>query len=415
MSSPNRLRLLFVAPFPPRLDGTHGGAKVVGQLLRGTADRHAVGIVYLRHPREPDLDDVLRDRLAFVEPVLRPVPARHTAAHWVRALRWRARLLAGHPRLVTELAAPAFAARIRDAVSRWQPDVVRLEYPVAASYVGALAESDAARVLADYDALLETARLPRSAADHAERLLDLRAWRRFRRRILAYVDAAVVPTERDRRALLPLSTRAEVACIPFGADVDVPALNPAGSDDAGVVFVGNFNHVPNIDAARRLADEILPLIRRERPDARLCLVGERPPKLTRLDGVDVTGKVADVKPFLDAAAVVVAPLHLGAGIRVKVVDALVAGKAVVASSHAVEGLPLEPGRHALIADDSHAFAAAVTSLLANRSRRVELARNARRWARAELGWDRPLDEYDALYGRVLARRRTASRDERARS
>ena len=406
MTAGNRLRLLFVVPFPPRLAGTHGGAKVVGQLLARTAERHRVAALYLRYPGEPGVDDALGGCLELVEEVARPAMRRSDVRHWIAAVRWRAALLGGRPRLATELTVRAAASRLRATVGAWRPDVVRLEYPVMGAYLPSLRGSGAPRVLADYDVLLETARLPRSARDRAEHLLDLRAWRRLRRRVLADVDAAVVPTELDRRALVPLAGTTEVACIPFGTDVDFPALDPAGADDAGVLFVGNFNHTPNVDAAIFLAREILPLIRRERPDATLRLVGERPPDgVAHLPGVEVTGQVRDLRPLLDDAAVVVAPLRLGAGMRVKVIEALVAGKAVVASSRAVEGLALEPGRHALVADDPVTFATAVSSLLADRARRVELAGSARDWARAQLGWENSLDRYDELYARLLARRR----------
>lgn len=406
--SGERLRVLFVAPFPPRLAGTHGGATVVGQLIGGTAVRHDVALVYLRYEGEPDVDAALRERLEIVEPVARPVLRRTDVAHWALALRWRAALLAARPRLVTELAHGGIAARVATVAARWRPDVVRLEYPVTGACLAALPETGAVRILADYDALLETARTPSSPAERLEHRLDVRAWRRFRRYVLGGVDAAVVPTERDRAVLDALGAGTEVAVIPFGADVDAPALDPVGSDDAGLLFVGNFNHRPNLDAALFLVDEVLPRVRSEHPRATLLLVGERPPDVTEETNVEATGRVPDVTPFLDAAAVVVAPARLGAGIRVKVIEALVAGKAVVATPLAVAGLGLEPGRHALVVEPE-GFADAVVSLLGDRARRDALGRAAREWARESLRWDRPLAEHDALYRRLIARRGARAR------
>jgi glycosyltransferase involved in cell wall biosynthesis len=142
----------------------------------------------------------------------------------------------------------------------------------------------------------------------------------------------------------------------------------------------------------------------------LRLVGERPPDTAGMSYVEAAGWVPNVTPFLDAAAVVVAPARLGAGMRVKVIEALVAGKAVVATPLAVAGLGLEPGRHALVAEPTTAFADAVASLLSDRERRVAVGRAAREWARENLGWNRPLGEYDVLYERL-----TALRGGRARS
>jgi glycosyltransferase involved in cell wall biosynthesis len=264
---------------------------------------------------------------------------------------------------------------------------------VTGAYLPALAGSGAARLLADYDALLEDVQGTR---------LDVRAWGRFRRRLFAAVDAVVVPTERDRAILAEISAETEVVCIPFGADVDAPALDPAGRDDTTVLFVGNLNHEPNRDSATFLAHEVLPRIRLRHPEVVLRLVGERTEELGHVEGVVATGRVPDVAPYLDSAAVVVAPARLGAGMRVKVLDALVAGKALVASPLALEGLELEPGRHALVAGADE-FAEAVSSLLEKPAQRAELGRNARAWAVAHLGWKRALDAYDALYARLVSR------------
>lgn len=408
VAADERLRVLFVVPFPPRVAGTHGGATVVGQLIRGTAERHDVAIVYGRHPGEPDVDDTLREHLKLVEPVVRSVPGRRSVAHWARAARWRARLLTGRPRLVTELTSAEVASRVVSVVERWRPHVVRFEYPLTAAYLPTLADRGPVRILADYDALLETASTPSSLLARLEHRLDLRAWRRFRRQALAAVDAAVVPTERDRAVLAALDVGTEIVTIPFGADVDAPALDPGGRGDGGLLFVGNFNHEPNLDSAVFLATEVLPRVRVDHPNAVLRLVGERPPDTTHTPHVEATGRVSDVTPFLDAADVVLAPARLGAGMRVKVVEALVAGKAVVATPLAVAGLSLEPGRHALVVEPT-AFAGAVSSLLSDGERRVGLGRAAREWARENLRWDGPLAEHDALYERLIARRAVRAR------
>ena len=400
--------MLFVAPFPPRLTGTHGGATVVGQLIHGTAERHDVGLVYLHYPGEPDVDDDLRERLAIVQPVVRAQANRRDLAHWGRALSWRTALLAGRPRLVTELAVRDAAVRLDEVARSWRPQIVRFEYPVSAAHLPTLNESDVVRLLADYDALLETTGLPSSLLERLEQRLDERAWRRFRRRILAGVDATVVPTERDRATLAALDAQADIVCIPFGADLDAPALNPGGEDDAGLLFVGNFNHRPNLDSAGFLATDVLPRVRLAHPDATLRLIGEAPPDVSGSSYVEASGRVPDVGPFLDAAAVVLAPARLGAGMRVKVMEALVAGKAVVATPLAVAGLDLTPGRHAMVVEPSH-FADAISDLLGDRTRRVELGRAARDWALANLRWDDRLDAHDALYERLLANRSARAR------
>jgi polysaccharide biosynthesis protein PslH len=172
-----------------------------------------------------------------------------------------------------------------------------------------------------------------------------------------------------------------------------------------VLFVGNFMHPPNVAAAKRLAGTIFPLIAAERPDARLVLVGADPPPPLRAlasPTVKVAGQVADLHPLLDAAAVVVAPVSSGGGMRVKALDALVSGKALVASSLALEGLDIRAGEHVLVADDDAAFAEAVVALLDDEPRRAALGRAARAWAETHVEWPSVTAAYDALYASLVA-------------
>jgi glycosyltransferase involved in cell wall biosynthesis len=137
-------------------------------------------------------------------------------------------------------------------------------------------------------------------------------------------------------------------------------------------------------------------------------VGEAPPPelvaaASRRDDTTVTGRVADVAPHLAAAAVVVAPLRLGRGMRVKVLEAMAAGKAVVASPLALEGLDVRDGHEVLVAEGADATARAVHALLADRPRRRALADAARAWAEESRTWDDWHDDYTALYASLAGR------------
>ena len=119
--------------------------------------------------------------------------------------------------------------------------------------------------------------------------------------------------------------------------------------------------------------------------------------------VVVTGRVPDVTPYLDRAAVVVVPLRLGGGMRVKVLEALGAGKAVVASSLAVEGLDVVDGEHVLLAETDQQFSDAIVQLLSDPTRRKALAAHAYAWAHAHLGWERSIAAYEGLYESLTER------------
>lgn len=404
--SPDRsgqLRLLVLAPFPPRLDA-HGGARVIAQLLARLADEMRVTVLCLRHPADAPADDDLRGRLERLEEVPRP-DVEGRGAHALRFVRWRAAaLLRGRPFWGSDLRVRAYRERLDDLIRSFRPDVIQIEYTAMAQYLPDLAASAAPRVLVEHD---PEAGAP-AAAGPVGRRLDARAWRRLRRRAVRAVDAVVVFTQRDRAVLAPAAASTPVVTIPFGADSLEGDPLPAESDGS-VLFVGNFVHAPNADAARRLVTSIFPRVRDTHPDSVLYVVGDNPPPELVEDarpGVVVTGWVADLAPLLQRAAVVVAPLREGGGMRVKVVDALAAGKAVVATPRGAEGLAVADGDQLRLATTDEDFAARISELLDDGDARRQLEERARAWAHENLTWAASVRAYEALYRRLLDGRRS---------
>lgn len=384
--------MLLLAPFAPRLDATHGGGRAMAQLVRALGARESVGLVCCRADDEPPIDPRVAECCEWVEEVRRPWGG---PAAW-RRLRLLAGLACGRPTMATRWRVPGLAARVAARTREWAPAVVQAEYHVMTAYFppASSLSPPAVRVLVEYE--------PGVAG--ASNALEAAAWRRWERRALERCDAVVAFTARDRRSLEALGAGAPVVEIALGAEIPAVPLDPRGREGR-VLFVGNCMHPPNRDAAARLARAVLPLVRRRMPGATLDLVGDAPTADVLAlggDGVTVHGRVPAVEPFLDAAAVVVAPLRLGGGMRVKVLEALAAGKAVVATPLAVEGLALRDGEQVLLGESDEELAAAVARLLEEPARRAALAAGARAWAVAHLGWPAVADAYGALYDRLLA-------------
>jgi glycosyltransferase involved in cell wall biosynthesis len=192
---------------------------------------------------------------------------------------------------------------------------------------------------------------------------------------------------RDAAAIAELAPEVadRVRVCPFGIELPPPA--DRDQEQSGqVLFVGNFTHQPNRDAALWLAQEIMPAVRAHQPEARLEIVGANPPpEIVALAGprVDVLADVPSVDPHIAGAAVVVAPVRTGGGMRMKVLQALAAGKALVTTSRGGEGFDCfaEPPPLA-IAEEAGAFAEEVATLLADPELRGELGRRARTFAEA---------------------------------
>jgi glycosyltransferase involved in cell wall biosynthesis len=401
------MKLLFLAAFPPRLDAPHGGGRASAQLIRRLAERHRIALLCLRGPDELPVDTTLREICEIVEEVPRPTNDPLAPGRWMRRVRYFTGFVAGRPMWATDWRVAAYTRRAAELAGAWAPDVIQLEYHVMTQHVPDAAICPAPRVLIEYEPAARAAADRISACRGTARLLarlELQAWRRFERKQLDAVQAAVVLTEYDRRALVALGSSTELVLIPLATEsMDEPRV-AASAPAPRLLFVGNFLHPPNVDAAVRLASAIFPRVLNSCPDVGLDVVGRAPPpELRRLASprITITGYVPDVKPYLLGAAVVVAPLRLGGGMRVKVLEALSAGKALVASTRAIEGLDVVDGEHLVVAEEDDDFVQAIEGLLRAPTRRVQLGQCAREWACDNLGWSRPVETYENLYRSLL--------------
>lgn len=380
------MKVLVLAPFPPRSDAPHGGSRWIAGLVRALARSHSVALVTLRGGGESGVDDGVAEVCDLVVEIERRTARRSLTNAWRERQRF-ALAASGAPGWAVGFSVRALPGELAQVVATWQPDVAHVESFVMAQYAHALGSVPV--VVVDQD------------ADDTSTSL-----RRFRQRALREADAVVALTERDQATLAALVSTARIERIPLAIDLPASPLDPAGNG-RDVLFVGNFVHPPNVEAADRLARSIFPRVVARRADARLVIVGDRPPASVHAsENVVVTGRVPDLDPLLDEAAVVVAPLTSGGGMRVKVLDALGAGKAVVASRLALEGIGV--AGEVLVAESDDEFEDAIVGLLENDSRRAELGRAARAWAEANVGWDAIVQAYGALYESLVS----SSRDGR---
>jgi glycosyltransferase involved in cell wall biosynthesis len=236
----------------------------------------------------------------------------------------------------------------------------------------------------------------------ALRELDSRRWARFQRATWQRFDRVQVFTERDAEAISVLApdVARRVRVNPFG-------LSPSGfvestqEDPGTALFVGNFTHYPNRDAAMWLAREIMPVVRAASPGARLRIVGTSPPREIRdlaNSFVEVIADAERIEDHLELACVVAAPVRVGGGMRMKVLHALAIGKAVVTTTRGAEGYRHEGDEPPfIVADDTASFAAAITKLLADEPLRRELGRRGRQLALEHHSVDAWVARLEAVY------------------
>jgi glycosyltransferase involved in cell wall biosynthesis len=211
--------------------------------------------------------------------------------------------------------------------------------------------------------------------------IDWARWQSYQRRIWRRFDAIQVFGERDAEAVRTLAPdlAARVRINPFGVAAP-PARISVAERPGQLLFVGNFTHAPNLDAALWLGREIMPQLRQRQPRAHLMIVGADPPPAIRAlasESISVTGFAPAIEPIMDQAAVVIAPLRIGGGMRMKVLQSMALGKAVVTTTRGAEGLASIGPPPLRIADDTAGFVSAAADLLEHPAERVALGAAAR--------------------------------------
>ena len=219
---------------------------------------------------------------------------------------------------------------------------------------------------------------------------ESRRLRHYEREVCEASDCVLVSTEREAALARTIAPAAHVRVVHIGVDTEYFVAGPVPSTRT-IVFTGEMSYLPNADAAVFFAREVLPIVRRSLPDARFLVVGRHPTaavqQLSQLPGVTVTGAVADVRPYLQEAAVAVAPLRIAAGVQTKILEALASARPVVATSRAVQGLT--PGVAGMVrtADTAVGLAEHVVAVLSDFRAAARWGQQSRERVAAEYSWE----------------------------
>ena len=231
--------------------------------------------------------------------------------------------------------------------------------------------SDLGRVNVAMDELTKPARRRAGLAEGTSARLTgrlrLLAITRLEPQVCAKFDVVLALSEQDRDQIHRLAPDTDARFLPFPIGVDTATLGTGKRDPDHLLFVGVMNRDTNIDAIVWFCAEVLPLVRAQRPGVRLTIAGAAPAEevvaLGADPGIDVTGFVDNLGPYLARATAFVSPLRIGGGIIAKNIDAMACGLPVVTSTVGNEGVQATAGEHVLLADDPQSFAHAVLDLL----------------------------------------------------
>jgi glycosyltransferase involved in cell wall biosynthesis len=226
----------------------------------------------------------------------------------------------------------------------------------------------------------------------------------FERRASLAAGHIVAVSPADACAMRELFGVTRVSEIPTGVDLEYfrpPGTPCAAATTADLVFVGSMDWLPNVDGVLYFARDILPLIRRRRPDCSFAIVGRTPPpNVTALAARDprihVTGTVPDIRPYLWGAAVSIVPLRIGGGTRLKIYEAMAAGIPVVSTAIGAEGLTVHPPADIRIADEPQDFADRCLELLSNSEERQQITTAASEMVAASFSWERVSRRFEEI-------------------
>lgn len=220
------------------------------------------------------------------------------------------------------------------------------------------------------------------------------------------VDVCIAMSESDKRLLQEMNPTLRIEIVPNG--VDISYFQPTEIDDGSLslTYTGHMGYLPNIDAVQFFHKDIYPHIRAAFPHIKLNIVGKNPEEriiaLGKIDpSITVTGFVEDVRPFMTRDSIYVAPLRLGSGTRLKILEAMAMKMAVVSTTIGCEGLDVENDKNILIADDPGDFAEAVTELIRNPKKRRQIGDEARKLVEKSYDWSSIAKLQDHVYKELL--------------
>jgi glycosyltransferase involved in cell wall biosynthesis len=398
------LALSWWFPYPP----DNGARLRVFNLLRQFGSKHQVTLVaFSREARDTGYLDFLK--LYCQEVYLLPGRTFHR-----RSLKAWMGFLSSKPRAVVDTYNPEAASRIQQIASNGQYDlVVAFEVGPAlgvSPYVAAVKETPA--LLEDLELAVLKEQFARQCDLWGRLRYGMMWWksRRYTVQMLRRFDVCTVASARERANVLEIMPNYQgLEIIPNGIDAKLCAGDYGLPEADTLIFTGALTYDANFDAMRFFLGEVFPLLKTRRPGLRLRITGstEGVPvdDLPLMDGVAFTGYVDDVRPLVARSQVCVAPMRIGGGTRLKILEAMALGTPVVATSKGAEGLEVVPGQHLLIADEPERLAETIVTVLQDHELQATLSRNGRELVRAKYDWNVIGQQYEAILNRLANGRR----------
>jgi sugar transferase (PEP-CTERM/EpsH1 system associated) len=385
-----------------------GGKLRTWHVMRHLAARHDITYLSFCDPQQPRADHTgMADVCAHLHTVPRTDPAKGTPRFYADAARY---LVDPVPYGVAKYRSEAFRSTLARLLRDQRFDALVCDFLVP--IVNMPERLPCPAILFTHNVEAEIwRRHAENASNPVFKFLLGQQWRRmlrFERAALNRFELVLAVSDADRetfKRLYPDALRAPAHVVQTGVDTTYFAPSGSAGRRAHLVFTGSMDWLPNEDGMQHFVRDILPLVRKEEPDVTLSIIGRAPTpsvkKLAEDAGIEVTGRVDDVRPHIAAGAVYIVPLRIGGGTRLKIFEAMGMGKAVVSTTVGAEGLPVTPDHDIVIADAPADFAAAVVRMIRDRDARERIEGAARRLVVERYDWSAVAHDFEEALGRVL--------------
>ena len=384
-----------------------GGKLRTWHLMRHLALRHDITYLSFAEPGQRHEDRVgMREVCNVLETVPRTDPAKGTLAFYADAAKHVVNPL---PYAVGKYRSAAYAAQVGRFLDSGNFDVVVADFLVPVANMPRSLSIPSVLFTHNVEAEIWR-RHAENATNPFSRVLMTQQWNRmlrFEREALSRFDLVLAVSEADGQTfgrLYPGALRRPVHVIQTGVDTSYFTPMPGTHRRAHLVFTGSMDWRPNEDGMLYFVREILPRIRQVEPEVTLSIVGRAPtPAVKRLAaeaGIEVTGRVDDVRPHVAKGDVYVVPLRIGGGTRLKIFEAMSMAKAVVSTTVGAEGLPVTSGQDLMIADEPARFAQSVVHLIRDEESRRRIEGAARKLVVERYDWAAVAEDFETALAAV---------------
>lgn len=370
----------------------HGGRIRSFHLAKELATHHDVSLFTFASETEDPIAAHEPLNKIFQQVICLPLkipPARG----WRETMNYVQNLPSTRPYSMSKYCQPWIARELRDLLAQKEYDLLLCDFLLTAAVVPWDWPKPKVLFTHNIEAVIweRHYRLSRNPIWKAVSYREYRLLERMEREYVSRAEHVLAVSENDRDFFLKYAPESRMSVIPTGVDVDYFSPRDGEEDPSSIVFTGSMDWTANEDGIVFFIENVLPLVRRRFPRAKLWVVGRRPTSRLQQIGrsitdVEVTGTVDDIRPYLSRGSVYVVPLRVGGGTRIKIFEAMAAGKAVVSTTIGAEGLPVQDGENILLADDAETFAKCVVDLLSDDVRRKNLGAAARKLVSENYSW-----------------------------